>query len=118
MTTKPNDWFNFFLEFLNEQLQKSSEKDFEKSGLVLYFNIFNFQEVIDILRKKYNIPATDEETSNSDKFTFCLYFDKELNFVEEEFFLTMSGYVRANGELPKKFMEIENKFRKVDEGCL
>lgn len=111
LPTKPNEWFNFFLEFLNEQLQKSSEKDFEKSGIVLYFNIFNFQEIIDILRKKYNIPATDEETSNSDKFTFCLYFDKELNFIAEKFFLTMSGYVRANGELPKEFMEIENKFR-------
>lgn len=108
---EPNDWFTFFLDFLNGHRQKSSEKKFVKSGVVMFFNIFNFQEIIDILRKKYNIPATYEETSNSDKFTFCLYFDNKLNFVEEKLFLTMSGYILEHGEIPKDFLEVENKFR-------
>lgn len=109
--TEPNDWFIFMSEFINEHQQKSSEKAFKKSGIVMYFNIFNFQEIIDILRIEYNIPATYEETSNSDKFTFCLYFDNELNFIEEKLYLTMSGYIRNNRVLPKDFLEIENKFR-------
>lgn len=108
---KPNDWLEFFTIFLDGHRQKNSEKNFKKSGIVMYFNIFNFQEIIDILRKQYNIPATHEETSNSDKFTFCLYFDNELNFIEEKLFLTMSGYVRKTGKLPNDFLQIENKFR-------
>lgn len=113
LDTKATDWFMFFTEFLNMQKnqQKISGIGFKKSGIALYFNVFNFQEVIDILRKKYNIPATDEETGDSDKFTFSLYFDNELNFIAEKLFLTVSGYVRKKGEFPEKFLEIENQFR-------
>ncbi|GAB2546833.1 DEAD/DEAH box helicase [Gracilibacillus alcaliphilus] len=109
--SETNNLLEFFTEFLNSHRQKTSEKNFKKSGIVMYFNIFNFQEIIDILRRQYKIPATHEETSNSDKFAFCLYFDNELNFLEEKLFLTMSGYVRKTGKLPKDFLQIENKFR-------
>lgn len=108
---EPNDWFTFFEDFLNGHEQKNSKEKFEKSGVVMFFNIFNFQEITDILRKKYNLAPTDEETSNSDKFTFSLYFDNKLNFVKEKLFLTMSGYILENGEIPKDFLEVENKFR-------
>lgn len=113
LRTETNDWYKFFLDFLNthKEQQKLSNKAFKKSGLVLYFAIFNFQEIVDILRRKYNIPATYEETTNSDKFTFSLYFDNQLNFLADKLFLTMSGYIRYKGKLPKDFLKVEDTFR-------
>lgn len=113
INTETDDLYNFFCDFLNKQkqFQKVSDKAFQKSGLVLYFDIFNFQEIINILRKKYSIRASFEETSNSDKFTFCLYFDNELNFLKDKLFHTMSGYIRIKGELPEDFLKEENSFR-------
>src|SRR5699024_11097849 len=65
----------------------------------------------DILRKSYNVKATYEETSLSNKFTYCLYFDKELNFISDKLFYTMSGYIRSHKKFPKEFLDIEADFR-------
>ncbi|MFS0749863.1 AAA domain-containing protein [Oceanobacillus sp. 1P07AA] len=110
---KEEDWKKFFAEFLTKQKEKQNVSDelFKKSGLVLYFGIFNFQEVVDILRKKYKIDKSDEEVSNSDKFTFSLYFDNQLNFIADKLFFTMSGYIRQYVELPAEFLKFENSFR-------
>lgn len=107
---KPDDWHEFFLDFLQEQIKKSDLKKNEEPGIVMYFDIFNFQEIIDILRKSYNVEATDEETSLSSKFTYCLYFDKELHFLADKFFYTMSGYIRLQEKFPENFLEIEADF--------
>ncbi|MGN7311071.1 AAA domain-containing protein [Alkalicoccobacillus gibsonii] len=119
---KEEDWNKFFSDFLIKQKEQQnvSEKFFKKSGLVLYFDIFNFQEVVDILREKYNIAKNYEEISNSDNFTFSLYFDNQLNFIADRLFYTMSGYIHRHGVLPKEFFKLENSFkedlnRKFDE---
>lgn len=111
--TAEEDWNKFFSDFLTKQKEQQnvSDKFFKKSGLVLYFDIFNFQEVVDILREKYKIAKTYEEVSNSEKFTFSLYFDNQLNFIADKLFLTMSGYIRQHGDLPKDFLKVENSFR-------
>ncbi|MCX2883433.1 AAA domain-containing protein [Bacillus velezensis] len=121
--TVEEDWNKFFLDFLTKQKEQQnvSDKFFKKSGLVLYFDIFNFQEIVDILREKYKIAKTCEEVSNSDKFTFSVYFDNQLNFIAEKLFYTMSGYIRRHGDLPKDILKVENSFRedlnrKFDEG--
>lgn len=51
------DWKRFFIEYIERQKRKShlSEKRFIKSGVVMYFGIFDFEEVVDILREKYKI---------------------------------------------------------------
>ncbi|MFP3325191.1 DNA replication ATP-dependent helicase dna2, partial [Planococcus sp. SIMBA_160] len=66
---------------------------------------------VDILREKYNIDKTYEEISNSEKFTFALYFDHQLNLIADKLFLTMSGYIRENGHLPDDFLKVETLFR-------
>ncbi|MED3893323.1 AAA domain-containing protein [Peribacillus frigoritolerans] len=111
--TVEEDWNKFFSDFLTKKKgqQNVSDKFFKKSGLVLYFDIFNFQEVVDILREKYKIAKAYEEVSNSDKFTFSLYFDNQLNFIADKLFFTMSGYIRQHGDLPKDFLKVENSFR-------
>src|SRR5699024_5223182 len=62
-----------------------------------------------------NVEANDEETSLSSKFTYCLYFDKELHFLADKFFYTMSGYIRLQEKFPEKFLEIEADFREALE---
>ena len=103
----------YFTEFLgqNKVKEKISDKNFEKSGLAIYFGIFSFQEIIDKLRKKYGFNATDEEISATEKFTFAAYFDKDLNFVPDKFFFTISGYIRNKDELPKNFLEAEDNLK-------
>ncbi|MCK2158356.1 ATP-binding protein [Exiguobacterium sp. 17-1] len=110
---KVEDWKMFFLDFLTKQKEEKevSDKLFKKSGLVLYFNIFNFQEVVDILRAKYKITKTEEEISNSNKFTFTLCFDNQLNFIADKLFYTMSGYIHRYGDFPQDFLKVENSFR-------
>ncbi|KAF6621543.1 putative nucleic acid-binding Zn-ribbon protein [Paenibacillus jamilae] len=121
--TMEEDWNQFFSDFLMKQKeqQKVSDKFFKKSGLALYFDIFDFQEVVELLREKYKIAKTYEEVSKSYKFTFSIYFDNELNFLADKLFYTMSGYIRQHGELPKDFLKVENAFRedlnsKFEEG--
>jgi hypothetical protein len=43
-----------FLHFLQKEKRSNNltEKIFQKAGLVMYFGIFEFQEVVEILRKK------------------------------------------------------------------
>ncbi|WP_018750370.1 AAA domain-containing protein [Paenibacillus sanguinis] len=121
--TIEEDWNKFFLDFLIRQKEKQnlSDKLFEKSGLVLYFDIFDFQEVVNILRVKYKIAKTYEEVNTSNKFTFAIYFDNRLNFIADKLFLTMSGHIRKHGNLPENFLKVENSFRedlnsRFDEG--
>ncbi|MDK2905133.1 MAG: hypothetical protein PWR12_1209, partial [Eubacteriaceae bacterium] len=113
LDTETDDFKMQFSDLLNVQKAKQqiSDEKFKKSGLVLYFDIFDFQEIINILRDKYNIPATYEETSNSDKFTFSLYFDNQLNFLADKLFFTISGYIKHNGKLPNDFLKEETIFR-------
>lgn len=110
---KQEDFRTFFLEFITKKKEenKVSDKLFEKSGIIIYFNIFDFQEVVDLLRAKYRITQTEEEVSNSHKFTFALCFDNQLNLVADKVFYTMSGYIRRYGDFPKEFLKFENSFR-------
>ena len=101
-----NDYHLILKEFLNRQKLKSS------SGIAIYCGIFPFQKIIKELRGKYNLKATDEELGiSSYKFTFALYFDKDLNFLANKLFFTMSGQIYKNGELPKDFLMAENELR-------
>lgn len=106
------DLDTFFMEFMMEQKsqQKVSDKTFEKSGLIMYFDIFDFEEVVEILREKYGILPTNEDVSNSNKFTFCLSFDNQLNFLSDQLFFTVSGYIRYHGEFPEDFLKEEASF--------
>ena len=103
------NWEDHFREFLkqNREREKLSDKAFQKSGLVLFLGIFDFDEVIDILKKKYNLENTYEDRSKSKKFTAALFFDKELQFLGNKFFYTMSGYIRNYGDFPKDIGEAE-----------
>ena len=62
------------------EIQKKKMEKYQKGGIVVYFNIFSFHEVIDFLRKEFNLSPTEDDIRVGDKFSFALYFDKELRF--------------------------------------
>ena len=103
---------DFYSLFQNEMKKKKFEK-YQKYGIVVYFDIFNFDEVVRILREKYHLEPTDEDIRVGDKFSFILCFDKNLNLCSEMIFCTESAYIRWKQEIPSKstFSEFETKFR-------
>ena len=71
---------DFYSLFLYE-IKKKKWNQRQKGGVVVYFDVFKFQEVAAILREKYHLKPTDEEIRLGDKFSFALYFDRNLNFL-------------------------------------
>lgn len=87
-------------------------KDESKTGVVIFVDVFRSDVIADILKKKYEIVIENEEPLFSNKFSMALYFNKNLEFVEDKFFYTMSGYVKYENNLVKNFHEIENNLRR------
>lgn len=107
----PQDWEQFFQSFIEMEASKTSQHNKNKCGIVLYFNIFEFEEVIEILRKKNDIEPTYEDIPLSKKFKFCLYLDHNLELISDKVFLTMSGYIYKNHKIPEDIKEVEQDLR-------
>lgn len=107
------DWYSFFSGFLMKQKEQHrlSDQRFKKAGLIVYVDIFNFEEVVEIVRREYQVEKTYDEVSNGDKFTFALYFDNDLTFLEDKFFYTVSGYIRNHGKFPVDFSQFEGSIK-------
>ena len=103
---------DFYSLFLHE-IGKKKWKQRQKGGVVVYFDVFTFQEVVDILRAEYGLEPTDEDIRFGDKFSFALYFDKNLNFLEDMTFFTESAYIRNFKKVPyeSEFRIFERNFR-------
>ncbi|MFQ6323322.1 AAA domain-containing protein [Lactococcus garvieae] len=98
-----------FAKVIEKEGANLSERALKKSGIVFYFDIFDFKEIIDIIRDMFHIssPTSYEEIKQSNKFTFALYFDYQLNFQADKFFRSISGYIRYKKEIPEDFYKIE-----------
>ena len=103
-----------YYSLLADEIQKKGLKKNKHSGVIIYFDIFPFQEVIDFLREEYKLAPTEQEITSGNKFSFVLCFDKELHFDEKKTFLTESYYIRKKKRIPK-----ERDFRIFEEemGC-
>lgn len=107
-----NNYYDFFLRLINEELDRirSSSK---KAGIVVYFNIFEFSEVADILRTEYHLAPTEEEIEMGIKFGLAVSFDQHLNLNKDATYLTGSEYIRSNKCIPdeKIFHEYEDSLK-------
>ena len=103
-----------YYDLLLGEIQKKKMKKYQKGGIVLYFDIFSFNEIIDFLRKQYNLSSTEQEITVGDKFSFALYFDKELKLNSELTFLTESYYIRRYKKIPREveFSAFEEEYIK------
>ena len=110
-----------FIDFENEDFYDLFSKEIEKKkftkkqngGIVVYFDIFNFEEVVSILHKKYHLEPTNEDIRFGHKFSFAICFDKELNLCPDMTFFTASAYIRWYKEMPAKgtFTDFELDFK-------
>ena len=78
---------NYYDLFIRE-IQKKKMKKYQQGGIVVFFDIFSFKEIIDFLRKEYNLLETEEDIKVGNKFSFALYFDKELKIHSEMTFIS------------------------------
>ena len=99
------DFYSLFVQGIKKQKWKQQQK----GGVVVYFDVFKFQEVVEILREKYNLKPTDEDIRFGDKFSFALYFDSSLKFLKDMTFFTESAYIRYYKKVPgaEEFREFE-----------
>lgn len=104
-----NDYYTFFRNVIAGD--KISKK--RNAGIAVCFDVFDFNEVITILREHYKLKPTEEEIKIGKKFSFALCFDKELNFQQDMTFFTVGGYVRYYGEVPyiTGFKRFEDDFK-------
>lgn len=92
-----NDFYNNLKIFINKY------KESENNGIVIYFNIFSFNNVIKFLKEKYEYEETCQDISyDKDKFSFALYFDKDLKLRNDLIFFTASYYIIENQKIPTK----------------
>lgn len=104
------DYFGLF----EKEIRKARMKSYQKGGIVLYFDIFQFQEIVDFLRETYDLPVPEEEIVYGQKFAFALYFDKQLKLNGEMTFLTESYYIRKYQAVPSEaeFIAFEEAYKK------
>lgn len=108
---------NDFYSLLQSKIRNNkicNDKNNKNSGIVLYFGVFDFIDVIAILRKKYRLKPTHEELNIGKKFSFALYFDKKLNYMQDMMFFVESAYIRYYKEIPSKtdFTKFEEELKK------
>lgn len=104
-----------YYKFLKDKIQfYSKRKNLGKnSGLVIYFDIFKFESIIDFLRQQFKLEKTGEDIHYGDKFSFALYFDRNLQYDKDKFFYTESAYMRRFQKIP--FEEDFKEFEKDEQ---
>lgn len=107
-----DNWTNFFKAKLSEfrYRNKISKEKVKNMGFTIYFDIFRFDDLINDLSEKFNLPEEYREDSNSNKFTYCLSFsvaENSFKLLEDQLFYTMSGYAHRYGKLPENILEVE-----------
>lgn len=102
-----------FWSLFASEIEKKKWGTRQKGGVVVYFDIFRFQEVVDFLRRLYELKPADEDIRFGNKFSFALYFDRELRLLADMTFFTESAYIRKHKKVPceKAFREFEEKFK-------
>ena len=106
---------NFF-SFFKKLLSKNKNK---KSGVAIYIDVFEFNDVVEFLREKYGLSKPEEEIKYGSKFDFAIYFDKDLNFLSDLTFFTVGGFIRDKKDIPtiESFRAFESEQKIKLEQC-
>jgi hypothetical protein len=95
------EYYQYFVEELEKEKKKRGFKVLpENAGLIVYFDIFEFKEVVEFLRSKYQLQTPEENISYGLKFSLALYFDKNLELDDTKTFYTESAYIRKFQSIP------------------
>lgn len=124
---KDEEYYKYFKGKIDAFIKKENiQEEYKKNvGIAIYFDELSFKDVADIIKKKNKIKESKQDISYDKKFSFVLYFDKDLKTINDKTFFTASYYIKKNETIPnyKDFTadfekaekeEIKNIF-KVDE---
>ena len=105
-----DDYYSFFVN-------KLKQKKGNNRGIVVYFGIFSFDEIVDFFRETFDLEPLLDEVQSGDKFSLALYFDKDIKLNCEMTFLTESYYIKTRREIPKEkeFLKFESDKKKEIE---
>lgn len=73
-----------YYSLLADEIQKKGLKKNKHNGVIIYFGIFPFQEVIDFLREEYKLTPTEQEITSGNKFSFCIFFAFSRSAIKKE----------------------------------
>lgn len=98
------DYYSAFRSFMS----RKNRNGYNSSGIMIYFDCFSFNSVLDIIIKTYDVPAV-EEAYESQRFRFIVCFDQNLKLEENLTFFSASGYIRDFKKIPedRSFQEYE-----------
>ncbi len=121
--TKKDIWIfdglenNDFYRYAESAIMKSESGKIKYNGFAVYFDVFSFNEVISVLRELYDLQPTEEDIRIRDKFSFVVYFDKDMNLQKDMTFFTSSGYIRHFKKIPheNELKEYEDELKKLLE---
>lgn len=103
-----------FYSLFQQEIEKRDLNSGQKGGFVVYFDIFDFQEAVAVLREQYCLEPTDEDICTGKKFSFALYFDMGFHLLQEMTFFTESAYIRYYRKVPheEEFRAFEDNLKK------
>lgn len=108
-------YYEYFRWMINHKFKDSLTKKSANPGIIFYIDTFKFQQVIDIIVKKYHLNNLQDEVNNRQtKFGFSIAFDKNLHLLQDQTFVTMSNYILNKRELindPDKFKNFEKQIK-------
>ena len=98
---------------INEKIQEEYKKNV---GIAIYFDEFSFKDVADIIKKesKNKIKESKQDISYDKKFSFVLYFDKDLKIINDKTFFTASYYIKKNKTIPN-YKDFTADFEKAEK---
>lgn len=104
-----------FHTLFRREMEKKKVMSRQKGGIAVYFDIFSFEDVVSLLREQYDLKPTNEDIQFGSKFSFALYFDKDLNFLQDMTFFTESAYIRYFKKVPhqEEFREFEDELKQA-----
>lgn len=108
-------YYEYFRWMINHKFKDSLTKKSANPGIIFYIDTFKFQQVINIIVKKYHLNNLQDEVNNRQtKFGFSIAFDKNLHLLQDQTFVTMSDYILNKRELindPDKFKNFEKQIK-------
>lgn len=112
-----DNWTDFFKTKLNDfkHYNKISHEKAKNMGFTIFFDVFRFDELINDLSEKFELPEEYREESNSKKFTYCLSFSAvgdSFKLRDDSLFYTTSGYAHRYGDIPDDISVVEADLRK------
>ena len=99
-----------YFDYFNSLVEKANIRRCKNSGFVIYFDIFDFAEVVEFLRQTYGIAKPEGDIKYGHKFSLALYFDKTMKYIGDNLFFSASAYMRYYRKVPT-----ESEFRKFEE---